>query len=66
MLGAQVEGITLAIMEQALAQAREGRRSILASMDACSPPPRREFGRYTMRIGRMQARHSHVPWHPRL
>lgn len=54
MRAVQVEGITLEIMEQALGQAREGRRHILAAMQACSPPPRRQLSSYAPRIGRLQ------------
>lgn len=50
-----MEGITLEIMQQALAQAREGRRTILAAMGACSPAPRRELSQHAPRIGRLQA-----------
>ena len=46
----QVEGITLEIMEAALRQAADGRRHILAQMQACAPPPRGELGPYTPRI----------------
>ena len=53
---AQVEGITLEIMQQALGQAREGRRTILAAMQACAPAPRRQLSDHAPRIGRMQVR----------
>lgn len=50
----KVEGITLQIMKQALEQAREGRRSILKSMEECDPYPRMELGPYTPRIAKVQ------------
>jgi len=50
----KVEGITLEVMEKALAQARDARRSILVSMEACSPPPRRALGENAPCIARMQ------------
>jgi hypothetical protein len=53
---AQVEGITLEIMQQALGQAREGRRTILAAMRACAPAPRCQLSDHAPRIGRMQVR----------
>ena len=52
----QVEGITLEIMQQALGQAREGRRTILAAMQGCAPAPRRQLSDHAPRIGRMQVR----------
>lgn len=50
----KVEGITLDIMQQALGQARDGRRHILAAMQQCAPPPRGELSPYAPRIGRLQ------------
>ena len=50
MHSAQVEGINLEIMEAALRQAANGRRHILAQMEACEPAPRGELGPYTPRI----------------
>eukprot|EP00983_Pelagomonas_calceolata_P062393 1147287-Pelagomonas_calceolata.AAC.6 len=47
---AQVEGITIDILRQALSQAGEGRRHILGEMEKCSPPPRRELAEYTPRV----------------
>lgn len=49
----KVEGITLEIMEQALAQAKEGRKHILAEMKQCSPPPRNILSPYSPRISFM-------------
>ena len=49
----KVEGITLEIMEQALAQAKEGRKHILAEMKKCSPPPRNVLSTYSPRISFM-------------
>ncbi len=53
---AQVEGITIEILRQALSQAGEGRRHILAEMEKCSPPPRRELAEYTPRVIRKPVR----------
>ena len=53
---AQVEGITLAIMEAALRQAAEGRRHILQQMGACSPAPRGFLGPYAPRIRKITVR----------
>ena len=58
LVSAQVEGITIEIMEQALAQARDGRRHILAAMADCSPPPKQRLSDYAPRIGRLQVRQS--------
>ena len=49
----QVEGISLEIMAEALAQARLARQHVLKEMAKCSPPPRRELGPYTSRIARI-------------
>jgi len=46
----KVEGITLAIMEQALAQAAAGRHHILDKMAECSPAPRATLSKYAPRI----------------
>lgn len=46
----KVEGITIATMRRALAAARDSRQRILAEMDACRPPPRRELSKYCPRI----------------
>lgn len=48
----QVEGITLAVMEQALEQAKVGRQHILREMGACNPPPAKQLSQYAPRIRR--------------
>ena len=48
----QVEGITLAVMEKALEQAKAGRRHILQEMQACNPPPAKQLSQYAPRIRR--------------
>ncbi|KAL4419131.1 hypothetical protein ABPG77_002644 [Micractinium sp. CCAP 211/92] len=50
----KVEGITLEIMQQALAAAAKGRRHILAEMAKCSPPPRGALSPYAPRIRTLQ------------
>ncbi|XP_058105831.1 probable polyribonucleotide nucleotidyltransferase 1, chloroplastic isoform X2 [Magnolia sinica] len=42
----KVGGITLPVMEQALLQARAGRKQILAEMLKCSPPPTKKLSKY--------------------
>lgn len=49
----KVEGITLEIMAQALSQAKQGRKHILAEMQKCDPPPRKELSPYSPRISFM-------------
>jgi len=49
----KVEGITLEIMEQALAQASVGRKHILEEMKKCEPPPRNQLSPYSPRISFM-------------
>lgn len=46
----KVEGITLDIMQRALAAAGEGRRHILGEMAKCSPAPRRALSPYAPRL----------------
>lgn len=46
----KVEGITIATMRRALTAAQDGRRRILAEMDACRPPPRRALSKHCPRI----------------
>ena len=46
-------GITLEIMEEALAQAKEGRKHILGEMRKCTPPPRNDLSPYSPRIAFM-------------
>ncbi|KAI3809433.1 hypothetical protein L1987_25406 [Smallanthus sonchifolius] len=42
----KVGGITLSTMEQALMQAKEGRKRILAEMLKCSPPPSKKLSKH--------------------
>ncbi|PIA54044.1 hypothetical protein AQUCO_00900549v1 [Aquilegia coerulea] len=42
----KVGGVTLPIMQQALLQAREGRKLILGKMLNCSPPPSKRLSKY--------------------
>ncbi|GMI79023.1 PIGMENT DEFECTIVE 326, POLYNUCLEOTIDE PHOSPHORYLASE, resistant to inhibition with FSM 10 [Hibiscus trionum] len=42
----KVEGITLPVMKEALLQARDGRKRILAEMTKCSPPPTKSLSKY--------------------
>ncbi|KAD7479773.1 hypothetical protein E3N88_02909 [Mikania micrantha] len=42
----KVAGITLPTMKQALLQAKEGRKRILAEMLKCSPPPSKQLSKY--------------------
>ncbi|KAL3136302.1 hypothetical protein ABBQ32_007308 [Trebouxia sp. C0010 RCD-2024] len=48
----KVEGITLAVMEQALEQAKAGRQHILREMEACNPAPAKQLSQYAPRIRR--------------
>ena len=48
----QVEGITLAVMEKALQQAKAGRQHILQEMQACNPSPAKQLSQYAPRIRR--------------
>jgi len=50
----KVEGITLGIMKNALAAAKEGRKHILAEMAKCSPAPRGNLGPFTPRINKFK------------
>jgi polyribonucleotide nucleotidyltransferase len=50
----QVEGITLDIMRQAVAQAGDGRRHILKEMAKCSPPPRGALSDYAPHVLRLK------------
>lgn len=49
----KVEGITQAILRDALAAARVGRAHILGRMGACAPPPRGALSAATPRVGRL-------------
>lgn len=42
----KIAGITLPVMEQALMQARDGRKHVLSEMSKCSPPPSRKLSKY--------------------
>jgi polyribonucleotide nucleotidyltransferase len=50
----KIGGITFAIMEQALARARDGRMHILGVMEQCLAEPREEISAYAPRISIMQ------------
>ncbi|XAR69502.1 Polyribonucleotide nucleotidyltransferase [Bertholletia excelsa] len=52
----KVGGITLPIMKQALLQARDGRKHILAEMAKCSPPPSRRLSKYAPLIHVMKVK----------
>ncbi|TMX02653.1 hypothetical protein EJD97_020597 [Solanum chilense] len=52
----KVGGITLPIMKQALLQAKDGRKHILAEMSKCSPPPSRELSKYAPLIHVMKVK----------
>ena len=50
----KIEGLDLKIMEEAMAQAREGRLHILAEMDKALAAPRTELSKYAPRIVTVQ------------
>jgi len=52
-LDIKVEGITLAVLEEALAAAKVGRRHILQRMAAASPAPRGSLAPQAPRVGRV-------------
>ncbi|MCE3214606.1 Purine nucleoside phosphorylase [Datura stramonium] len=52
----KVGGITLPIMKQALLQAKDGRKHILAEMSKCSPPPSRKLSKYAPLIHIMKVK----------
>ncbi|PHU09216.1 Polyribonucleotide nucleotidyltransferase 1, chloroplastic [Capsicum chinense] len=52
----KVGGITLPIMKQALLQAKDGRKHILAEMSKCSPPPSRKLSKYAPLIHVMRVK----------
>ncbi|KAJ8529010.1 hypothetical protein K7X08_035845 [Anisodus acutangulus] len=52
----KVGGITLPIMKQALLQAKDGRKHILAEMSKCSPPPSRQLSKYAPLIHVMKVK----------
>lgn len=49
-----MEGITLEVLKEALAQAKSGRQHILEQMQACEPAPRGALSAYAPRIRRFQ------------
>ncbi|KAM7500051.1 hypothetical protein LguiA_024465 [Lonicera macranthoides] len=56
----KVGGITLPIMEQALLQAKDGRKHILAEMSKCSPPPSERLSKYAPLIHVMKVKPEKV------
>ncbi len=56
----KVEGITHAIMQAALAQAKEGRTHILSKMLAICPKPKEEMSSYAPRIETIQIKPSKI------
>ncbi|MDE2490184.1 MAG: polyribonucleotide nucleotidyltransferase, partial [Elusimicrobia bacterium] len=50
----KVEGLSLSILKEALAQAKRGRLFILDKMDAVLPEPRKELSEHAPRLFRMQ------------
>lgn len=56
----KIAGITLPVMEQALMQARDGRKHVLSEMSKCSPPPSRKLSKYAPLILVMKVRPEKV------
>ncbi|GER52588.1 polyribonucleotide nucleotidyltransferase, partial [Striga asiatica] len=56
----KVVGITLPVMRQALLQAREGRKHILAEMEKCYPPPSKRLSKYAPIIHVMKVKADKV------
>jgi polyribonucleotide nucleotidyltransferase len=56
----KVEGITIAIMKAALAQAKEGRSHILQKMLAVCPDSKKEMSKYAPRIETIQIKPSKI------
>ncbi|KAK2984413.1 hypothetical protein RJ640_009913 [Escallonia rubra] len=56
----KVGGITLAIMKQALQQARDGRKYILAEMLKCSPTPSKSLSKYAPLIHVMKVKPERI------
>nr|XP_017252831.1 PREDICTED: probable polyribonucleotide nucleotidyltransferase 1, chloroplastic [Daucus carota subsp. sativus] len=56
----KVGGITLPIMKQALLQAKDGRKKILAEMSKCSPPPSKKLSEYAPLIHVMKVKAAKV------
>ncbi|XP_043696706.1 polyribonucleotide nucleotidyltransferase 1, chloroplastic, partial [Telopea speciosissima] len=52
----KVGGISLPIMKEALLQAKEGRKHIIAEMSKCAPPPSRRLSKYAPLIYVMQVK----------
>ena len=50
----KIEGLSIAIMKEALAQAKRGRLFILDKMDAVLPEPRKELSQFAPRLFRLQ------------
>ncbi|CAL9061880.1 unnamed protein product [Musa banksii] len=55
-----VGGITLPVMQQALAQARDGRKHVLAEMMKSSPPPSKQLSKYAPLIHVMKVKPDKV------
>ncbi|GMH09647.1 hypothetical protein Nepgr_011488 [Nepenthes gracilis] len=55
-LDIKVGGVTLPVMKQALLQARDGRRVILAEMSKCSPSPSKKLSKYAPLIHVMKVK----------
>ncbi|WOL08917.1 hypothetical protein Cni_G17670 [Canna indica] len=56
----KVGGITLPVMQQALVQAREGRKHVLAEMMKSSPPPSKKLSKYAPLIHVMKVKPDKV------
>ncbi|KAH7661552.1 Polyribonucleotide nucleotidyltransferase protein [Dioscorea alata] len=56
----KIGGITLPVMQQALLQARDGRRHVLHEMSKCSPPPSKKLSMYAPLIHVMKVKPEKV------
>jgi polyribonucleotide nucleotidyltransferase len=56
----KISGVTPALMRQALAQAREGRLTILEKMNQCLTTPRTELAPYAPRISTLQIKQDKI------
>ncbi len=56
----KIGGVTSALMRQALAQAREGRLTILEKMNECLTTPRTELAPYAPRISTIQVKQDKI------
>ncbi|KAG1368455.1 putative polyribonucleotide nucleotidyltransferase 1, chloroplastic [Cocos nucifera] len=56
----KVGGITLPVMEQALLQARDGRKHVISEMLKCSPPPCKKLSKYAPLIHVMKVKPEKV------